>query len=65
MRGDWFNNAYSGRWSDRCAPSEWPFCSPDLIHLDFFTLGYVKSKVYATESIGDLKEKCIQSYLPR
>lgn len=46
----WLNEAFGDRWIGRFGPHHWPPRSPDLTPLDFFLWGYVKEKVFASES---------------
>ena len=47
----------------RDGPTLWPAQSPDITPLDFFFLGYVKTKVFKSEikDIDDLKTKIIEA----
>ena len=56
---DYLNQAFPSRWIGRAAPMMWPTRSPDLIPLDFFALGFIKSDVYQVKinSIQQLKQR--------
>lgn len=47
------NARYSEQWTGRNQPNAWLPSSPDLIPLDFFLCGHVKSTVY-WQNIGDM-----------
>jgi hypothetical protein len=46
---DWLDRRFSGRWSGRRGPHEWPARSPDLTPCDFFLWGWAKEEVYRTK----------------
>ena len=58
----WLNGKFNGGWIDRGGPSFWPLRSPDLMSLDFFLWGYIKTRVYKTRinGVADLKERIEQ-----
>jgi len=53
------NDTFGEKWIGTVGPIPWPPRSKDLTCPDFFLWGYLKDKVYATESldINDMKEK--------
>ena len=44
------NDQFPGRWIGRRGPIEWPPRSPDLSPLDFFLWGWLKSKIYTSQT---------------
>lgn len=46
----WLDVAFPGHWIGRNGPVLWPARSPDLSPLDFFLWGYIKDRVYTTET---------------
>lgn len=52
---------FLGRWIGR-RPSKWPTRSSELIPLDFFICGNIKSKLFATQPqlISDLIKRIIE-----
>ncbi|XP_071055356.1 histone-lysine N-methyltransferase SETMAR-like [Onthophagus taurus] len=59
---EFLNNSFPERWIGRRGPIEWPPRSPDLIPLDFFLWGYLKSKVYAEKPLNvDALKNCISA----
>ena len=62
----WFNETLPGRWMGRGSPNlPWPPRSPDLTPCDFFLWGFIKSKVYATQSpcINTLKQRIRAAFI--
>lgn len=47
---NWLNATFHTQWIGRHGPVHWPARSPDLSPLDFFLWGYVKDRVYVTET---------------
>ncbi|KFM68198.1 hypothetical protein X975_25037, partial [Stegodyphus mimosarum] len=51
------NDYFTGRWIGRGSPIPWPPRSPNITHLGFFLLGFVKDNIYKrrVSNISDLK----------
>ena len=49
------NDVFPDGWIGRGGPTSWPPRSPDVTPLDFFLLGFVKTKVFIDE-IADIEE---------
>lgn len=47
---NWLDSTFKTQWIGRHGPVNWPARSPDLSPLDFFLWGYVKDRVYTTET---------------
>lgn len=47
---NWLDATFQAQWIGRHGPVNWPARSPDLSPLDFFLWGYVKDRVYTTET---------------
>lgn len=45
------NEQYGQNWIGRAGPIPWPARSPDMNPLDYFLWGYVKSVVYAGDTL--------------
>lgn len=60
---DYLNQIYPGRWIGNNGPILWPPRSPDLTPLDFFVWGFIKDKVFQTNSdnVQHLKNKIIDA----
>lgn len=52
---------YGQNWMGRLGPIGWPARSPDLNPLDYFLWGYVKSVVYAEDTL--VREECRQKII--
>lgn len=55
----WLDENFNGRWIGRGGPISWTPRSPNLTPLDFFLLGFIKTRVYTRKisDIDDLKNK--------
>jgi len=55
---------FPNRWIGRDGPTAWPPRSPDITHLDFFLLGYVKDRVFSTPvpDITNLKARITDAF---
>ena len=45
---EFLNKTFLNRWIGRDGPTPWPPSSPDITPLEFFLLGYIEDRVYAT-----------------
>jgi hypothetical protein len=52
---DHLNERFHERWIRRGGPVSWPPRSPDLIPLDFYLWGHLKTVVYAT-AVNDAED---------
>lgn len=57
----YLNDQYGQNWIGRGGPIPWPARSPDLNPLDYFLWGYVKSMVYAGDTL--VRVECIQKIM--